>query len=855
MARKILARVARFARHRYYVVFALVAALVLTSALLCSRIRFDTDVLHLLPQNDPHVQVFRETLANFGNVDYLLIAVRVPEGAVLDPYQTFVRQLGERLTGLSSLHDVSWGLGDPEELVRTFFPKAMLFLDEQNRGEVARRLSDEGIRRHVEEMRRQLATPQAMALKNYAKLDPLGIADLFLSKMSADRGAVRADLASGFYLSRDHRMLLILAKPNRPAQDLGFVRGMVAEIDAIAAELLTSWPRIAGEGGPPAPSVDLGGGHVIALSDSALIQREVVLNLVSSLIGVLLLFLFAFRRLASLAYAFLPLAVGLVLTFGFAAIVFGTLSSATSGIAALVLGLGIDFVIVCYGRYVEERRNGVDVETALESMVSTSGWAVVVGATTTAATFYAFTFTDFVGLRQMGILTGTGILLCLVFVLLLLPALLAWSEDHHRKRDSAPKLYLHGFGAEHLMRVCHRQPRKVLALAGVVTLVSLFLIPRIEFQEAMESMRPRGKNRGFMVRDEVSHHFGSGFNFMTMVVSGSTAEEVVELSERTVTGAGSMVEQEILSGVDGVSSLVPARRQQDAALAWLASGRANGDLDPHRIRSTFELAVAAEGMRLTPFLPGLELLTTALRPAGPIRTADFANSPTSARLIERYLKATPNGWQAAVYLYPPQNKWRREAPPQAIQLAAELGPRAALTGINVVSASLRRQAKRDAALAGGIGLLLVLLLLWLDYRDVRPALLSLLPLAMGVVWMLGAMAMFGIDMNFMNIFVSTMVIGIGTDYGVHIVHRSRELRQCGAAETEVALGETGKAVVLAALTTMVGFGSLSLSQYPGLRSLGFVAALGTLFTCLLALTLLPALLSLRRQAGEEVGTR
>ena len=430
--------------------------------------------------------------------------------------------------------------------------------------------------------------------------------------------------------------------------------------------------------------------------------------------------------------------------------------------------------------------------------------------------------------------------------------MLAWSEDHNAKRESAPKLYLHGFGAEHLMGFCQRNPYRVLVASGLITVVAAWLIPGIGFQEAMESMRPQGKNRGFMVRDEVSRHFGSGFNYMTMVLKGDSPEEVVTLSERVVAGAAPLVAADVLSNADSISSLIPPERQQAAALEWLAVGRASGALDPARIRRTFELAATAEGLRAAPFGAGLDLLAAALQPPGQIRAADFERSDDTRRLLGRYLKRTQDGWRAAVYLYPPRDKWRREAPAEALQLAQDLGPRAALTSINVVSAALRGEVKRDAAVAGGVGLLLVVLLLWFDYREVRLVLLSLLPLAVGVIWMLGAMAAFGIDMNFMNIFVSTMVIGIGTDYGVHIVHRYREMREHETPEAEAALAETGKAVVLAALTTVVGFGSLALSQYPGLRSLGIVAGLGTMFTCLFAISLLPALLSLRmRRRGER----
>ena len=110
--------------------------------------------------------------------------------------------------------------------------------------------------------------------------------------------------------------------------------------------------------------------------------------------------------------------------------------------------------------------------------------------------------------------------------------------------------------------------------------------------------------------------------------------------------------------------------------------------------------------------------------------------------------------------------------------------------------------------------------------------------------MLGGMDALGIKMNFMNVFVTTMIIGIGVDYGIHAVHRYKENAGGGNGRLSRGLVETGKAIVVASLSTVVGFGSLATSRYPGLRSTGYVAILGALATALVAITLLPAFLGL-----------
>ena len=845
----ILQRLALFSRRRYRTVFLLTGILVAISIGLILRLTFDTDILNLLPRKNPAVRAYIETLQDFGSSTLLIIAVRIPEGAVAEPYESFSDELAARLAKLPELKQVEHRIGDPEELLRTFFPKSVLFLNAEGRGQLAARLTDEGIRSRVSELRRQLSTPQGLAVKQLAKLDPLGLAQIFLGRVESSRGSLQVDWTSGYYLSRDHRMLLILAEPTQAPQNLKFNERLVAGIRRVVAGTLADWNKIAGADAPARPRVDLGGAHLTALSDSSLIRYDMVVNIITSALGVLLLFLFAFRRIGTLVYAFLPLVCGLILTFGFAKVAVGSLSSATSVVAALLIGLGIDFVIVSYGRYVEERRRGATVEAALMAMSGLSGRAVLAGAVTTTATFYAFTFTDFVGLRQMGLLTGTGILFCATSVLILLPAMLAWSEDHHQRRKTAPNLFLHSFGSDVLMRYCIRHRRVALAVGIAISAVALGFAVFIKFDESMKTMRPQG-NEGLDVTAEVGRTFGSGFDSMTILLSGNSPDEVLTLAGKAAVGAKKLVDEGILYGYSGVTSLIPPPTQQTEVLRWLGTER-HGALDLGRIHSTFAAAVSQQGMRLEPFEPGLDLLARAVNLSGPIGVDDFRQSKQTQLLLDRFLKKTDHGWRGAVLLYPPGNKWRREPPPQALALARSLGPHAILTGTNVVNQTVREEVLRDAWIAGILGYVVVAVILWINFRTLRHTLLALAPLTLGILWMVGSMSALGIQMNFINIFVTTMIIGIGVDYGIYVIHRYLEVRDASDEEFERGILETSKAVLAAATCTIVGFGSITFSHYPGLISTGKVAILGALCTSIVAITLLPTFLSWRRDVRKR----
>lgn len=826
---------------------AVVLALALAAA---SQLHFDPDVLRLLPADNEDVRIFRHTVERFGNLDFFVVGVRVPEGVPVDPYVAFGDRVAEEMATDGQFSEVEHRTGEPEELLSEFIPRAVLFLDGAGRGELAERLTGEALRRRAAELRRLLETPQALALKDLMKLDPLGVADVFLERIGGSRGPLAVDWTSGRYLARDHRLLLVLGKPVRNPQDLEFSRQLAESMDELVERVRVEWPELTGGTDAPAPEVFFGGSYMIALDDSGLIRRDVLVNAATSLVGVLVLFWIAYRRASLLLLVFTPLACGLAITFGFSAVAVGTLASTTAGVAALLIGLGNDFVIVLYGRYLHERQRGLSFEEGIRSMGGATARGVILGAITTAATFYAFLITDFTGLWQMGLIVGTGTLFCLIAVLLLVPALIGWSEEHHRKRDREPPLHLFAFGVEKLSRLAMRHARPTLVISALLTLAALAALPSLGFDDNVEALRPPG-NRGILAQDEIKRHFGAGFDSTTLVLDAPDLDGALALADRAAAAARGAVDRGELGGFDGVTSLLPPLAGQEQALEWLAAERRSGRLDPERVRGDFLAALESEGLRSAPFESGLGLIARALAADQPVTRETILGLPQGEALLGRYLRETPSGWVSVVQLYNLPGRPKREVPAAALAIADEIGPRAHLTGINVLSRGLRTEIRRDALISALIGLALVVVLLWIDFRAWRPALLSLLPLALGVLWMIGAMVALGLHMNFMNIFVITMIIGIGVDYGIHVIHRYREEEREPDGDVRAAVEETVRGVFLAALTTIVGFGSLATSHYPGLISMGVVSILGTLATALVAVVVVPAFLAWRREGSSR----
>jgi predicted exporter len=293
-----------------------------------------------------------------------------------------------------------------------------------------------------------------------------------------------------------------------------------------------------------------------------------------------------------------------------------------------------------------------------------------------------------------------------------------------------------------------------------------------------------------------------------------------------------LVDGENLVGVDTIAGVVPPIEVQRELIERL--DEAAPSLEGLNVR--FDEALRNAGLNPAAFREGIDHLATALARRDLLSLSDLEGTPL-ARVVERYVAAGDGEVSSAIYCYPPVGKWRRGASP-ALQELMEKYPDAVLAGPNVISAELRKIVWDDAIAAAVLGIVIVFILMWADLGGPLRAVFALLPLFVGMVWMLGGMALIGLRLNFFNIFVLTMIIGIGVDYGIHLLHRWYE-----SGGDPSAVSETAKAIAVAALTTMVGFGSLVLSHYPGLRSVGGAAILGALSTAVLSITLLPALLS------------
>jgi hypothetical protein len=224
-------------------------------------------------------------------------------------------------------------------------------------------------------------------------------------------------------------------------------------------------------------------------------------------------------------------------------------------------------------------------------------------------------------------------------------------------------------------------------------------------------------------------------------------------------------------------------------------------------------------------------------------------------LVERFVGSSG---KHLLKVYGRGDIWNFESLERFVTDVRGVDPRATGNPLQAYEASL--EMKRSYEQAAISALLVILVVLWFDFRSFRHALLAALPLAMGMAQTFGLMGLLGIDLNPANLIGIPLVLGIAVDYGVHIVHDS--LERPGPYRISPS---TANSVLVDALTTILGFGALMVASHRGLESLGRLLTLGVTTCTVTSLVFLPAVLRLLHReppaaadgsadgAGEEGG--
>jgi hopanoid biosynthesis associated RND transporter like protein HpnN len=665
-----------------------------------------------------------------------------------------------------------------------------------------------------------------------------------------------------YFFSGDGTLAFLLV---RPIKETGSFTGALRSVEAMRAIVADSRGRF--------PDLELGltGLPVLETDEMVAARKDTHLASWLAIAGVSILFLIVYRSVYYPLLTVATLLIGTSWAMGWTTFTVGHLNILSATFAVMLIGMG-DYGVLWVMRYERERRLGGSVETALRRTAICVGAGTLTAALTAALAFFAAMLADFQAVAELGWIAGSGILLCALACFTVLPAALKLAD--RRAVDRLMPIDLQA-QARWLPGLTRKSPLVVGGTLVIAALMVCFAL-RVRYDHNLLHLQARDLESVQWESTLIDHTAGASWHAQSYT---SSPEEALALRKR-------YEQLPEVSRVVEVASLVPADQKRKLPLLQdiqhrLASLPRRGAAIPHARPNSHELKTVLACLigqvqpladtcpqplltelrrELTTFLdtlsdmPSGALAEERLQRFEENMTGDLATDLHHLRdvatpdpivledlpepLRERYVGRTGK-WLLQVFGkdclwdFEPLEHFASQI--QAVDPEATGKPFATVEGLKAMKSGFQW--------AGVYAFIAILSVLAFDFRNLRTTLIALSPLALGLCLALGVMGLLNVPLNPANMIALPLILGVGVDNGVHVLHDFLAQKVEGRCRLSRAIG---RGVLVKALTTIVGFGTLMISTQRGLAGLGFCLTLGVSCCMVMALIFLPALLELWR---------
>jgi hopanoid biosynthesis associated RND transporter like protein HpnN len=601
--------------------------------------------------------------------------------------------------------------------------------------------------------------------------------------------------------------------------------------------------------------VRLTGNVVLEDEEFATVAEGAAYGLIGSFLLVMVWLYLAVRSWRLMLPIVATLVLGLLLTTGFAAIVIGTLNLISIAFAVLFVGIAVDFAIQFTVRFRERRHNHPDNADALRETGRRSGAQILVAALATAAGFLAFTPTNFVGVAQLGIIAGIGMLIAFSCTLTFLPAMLCLCHPRGEAKEV-------GFAfARKLDPLAQRWRWPVAAVFLSLAAAGGIMAHTIRFDgDPLHTKDPHSeaiRTLYDLMQNPVTNPYTIEALLPTLDAAKAAGDKLaaLRLTQEVLTLDSFLPDHQpeklaliqdaasvlaaTLAPPGAVPPVTPASLRQatvslaEALAKVLPKLSANDPMrmiagDLNALRDAPDETLLAANDALTRFLPlQLGRLREALT-AKPVTLADIPEDlrrdwilPDGRARLQALPKASVNGGRTL-------RRW--------VKAALKAVPQAAGSAVWILKSADTITSAFQIAAYSALGAIAVILTLalrrWLD------VVLVMAPLLISGLLTTLVLALCGLSLNFANIIALPLLLGVGVSFNIYFVMnwRSGATRFLGSA--------TARAVLFSALTTSTAFGSLALSRHPGTASMGVLLLISLGSTVVTTLVFVPAMLAI-----------
>jgi len=783
------------------------------------QLRIDTDIANLLPETNPNVLALEELKNTVGGETAMQVAINSPS---FEANRKFAEDLIPKSLDLfyERYNDKYFERAEFRKDTEVLKDNALYLASPQELNDIIAWLEDEI------ETAKQEANPFFFDLEeDFEDEEPE-------DKSQDFRESYETIVPSEYPVNEDSTVLLVELFPTGSKSDLTYLEDMFAAYDSLITAMDPKSYH-------PEMEVRFGGRLKRHLEEISSIMNDVYSSFASgfgSVVLLVMLYFFIKKYIhykkgdhSDLTHGFwdhiirmpipimvigIPLIFSLIWTFGITYWYLGTLNTMTSVLFVILFGLGIDYGIHYYARYIELRASGREVKQAVFEANAKTGEAILVSGLTTASALYVLMFADFRGFSEFGFISGTGIILALFSMLYMLPSILViferwgWILFSDAHEDQSKPVRRFPFS------------RAIVVTGLAISSVVVFNSDKLSFQYDFSELEPEfPEYREF--RDVASQ-----------------AEDEKKRNPAYILTETPEQARDVLQ-------IIRTKMEQDTLTPTIQSVEALQERYPvNQVQREDKLQTITEIRELLkdPFLVDQEN-----EDLDKLRRAAQQTEPLPLEEVPEYIKAqfmTKEGKLGNfVIVYPVEGMSDGR---KSIAFKDDVGRIETSSGevfyaasTSIVAASMLDLLRKESPYMVGATLFIVFIFMIVSFRSLRWATIALIPLMVGLLFLFGLMLLFDLQFNFYNLVVLPAILGIGEDNGVHLAHRYRSEGKNSMWEV---LSSTGQHITMGSVTTMLGFSGLLFTNHPGLQSLGLMAVLGIGMTLFTSLTFLPALI-------------
>lgn len=775
--------------------------LLAAGALFQSRQSFDSEILNLLPGDAASVQGLKIYNSRFNSSRELAFLVESPPGTDPAMAEEFVEALGGQPWVLRMLDAPPMESGRGRDTLPALAAPLLLGQTDEEFDRLVEKLEPNALRARLKNL-----AGKALAGSPLARLelqnDPTGL-------IAPLAGELAEKLSTGEtfnMVSPDGMARIIPVISNQPGLSAEDCRLLMQKVHAFVDDFSKK---------PGAPVISVTGRSAYVDEISRSMQRDIALTSLVSIAAVTLLFWFSFRSLVPLAGAVLILAWTCLISLACGSLIFDKMSVVAMGFCSILVGLGDDFSLLLYQRYVGARSRGMNREDAIADSTRHSMPGILWVALTTGLGFASLIFSGSTGFAQLGILIAIGVSAGAVGMILLMPLF-------ERKIPATPGDPVGWF----CNRLLNARPTFRLggALLAVAFLLAVLPWRPLAFDTSTHSLEPRDIPAAKALA-RMMEVFPSTFEPVMIVVPGPTnVQSLVELDQTLarLKNSGGILRFSSPSVLCRDPARVARNLARLQALDWDGPAAAVND------------ACRAAGLRPGALDPATRLMSL-LQTRGSLTEQLPAQSPWWF-VLDRML--APTSGDVIYYVQLPDGA-DRELRSKVEKAVLDTLPSALVTGWSQMLNDLVPWATRELIVFGGAVIGIIFVILLLTYRNLKILALHFATLFLAMCGTVATLKFAAHPINLLNVLAFPLILAVGVDYGVHLILAARE-----KGDKKNLLPPVMKPVLISALTTITGFGALMLARNPALSGLGFVCATGVAW-CLLASFVFLAPLCLR----------